>query len=92
MDNAVTDFPDPLSPTSATVCPRSTDTLTPLTAVVDWPSCPKETLRFSIFSNESTMTSVACEGFTRVQCIAHRLANEYQQAQHDGEHKKCREA
>src|SRR5690554_6427486 len=80
MEWAVTDFPEPLSPTSARVCPGWISKLTPRTARVSSRSVRKATLRLSIRINGSVMS------FPRVEGIAQGFADEYQQRQHHRQH------
>ena len=54
---AVTDLPDPLSPTKATTSPRATSKLTPRTASTCRPSCENATLRSWICSTALIETS-----------------------------------
>ncbi|CSA90350.1 Uncharacterised protein [Vibrio cholerae] len=60
---AVTDFPEPLSPTKANVSPRAMVKLTPSVTGRACPAIPKPTDRLSIFNTQSFMRgSVVNEG------------------------------
>ena len=56
VESALTDFPEPLSPTSATVSPRSTENDTPRTAGTSRPSSRNATFR-SLTSSRLIRTS-----------------------------------
>src|SRR5690606_7172540 len=80
MEWAVTDLPEPLSPTRARVWPGRMSKLTPRTACISSCSLRKATLRLSIRINGSVMS------FPRVEGIAQGFADEYQQRQHHRQH------
>src|SRR5712671_907160 len=111
IDSAVTDFPEPLSPTRANVSPRSSANDACLTASTAGAprQPPKVTLRSRISSRliatlgppasrrHAGATPAVPHGkpqrgssdnLARVERVAHRFADEDQQAQHDREHDK----
>src|SRR5690606_18041083 len=83
---AVTDLPEPLSPTRARVSPGRISKLTPRTAWISSRSLAKATLRLSIRINGWSVMS-----FPRVEGIAQGFADEYQQRQHHRQHHKSGE-
>src|SRR5712671_6242957 len=112
IDSAVTDLPEPLSPTSANVSPRSSANEACLTASTAGAARqpPKVTLRSRISSRLIATLGPPASGrhaggtpavphagrggppirssdnLARVERVAHRFADENQQAQHDREH------
>src|ERR1700754_4210417 len=94
IDNALTDFPEPDSPTSATHSPRLISKETRLTAI-DVPLCWwKATERSRTASKGWLMASIAGlpERLARIERVAHRLADEDQERQHDRHRKEAGEA
>ena len=67
VDNAETDFPEPDSPTNATVSPLLTWKLTPFTASVVSPSCRNETR--SSFTSSSRLTGKPSEDRMHLGCL-----------------------
>jgi hypothetical protein len=92
VDSAVTDLPDPLSPTSATVSPSSTWKVTPFTA---WAEAHRPA-RKEAHAGPDALTSASLiagdEGLPRVEGVAHALEDEDQQRQHDREGEEGGEA
>src|SRR3989338_2433751 len=85
MEWAVTDLPEPLSPTRARVSPLRMSKLTPCTARCTWLPTTNSTAR----SRTSIRLSGSATGFIsfpRVEGIAGGLANEHQQGQHQAQH------
>src|SRR5436190_18786319 len=92
IDSAVTDFPEPLSPTSASVSPRSSANEACFTASTAGAprQPPNVTLRSRISSR--LMDAGSSHDLARVERVAHRFADEDQQAQHEREHHEGRDA
>src|SRR5581483_2178271 len=83
MESAVTDLPEPDSPTSATVSPRLMSKLTPFTASTALAPEPKVTARSLICRSASLMRSPSCHDLPGIERVAHGLADEQQQRQHE---------
>src|SRR5690606_40421653 len=80
MEWAVTDLPEPLSPTRARVSPLRMSKLTPSTTRCAWSPVTNSTARSRISIRFSLIS------LPRVEGIAGGFADEHQQAQHDGQH------
>src|SRR5262252_9081519 len=103
-ESAVTDFPEPDSPTSASVSPLRMSKETRSTASASRSPRPKATERS--WTERRGDVTMACSGYidcslcnvrllserlAGVEGIAHRLADEDQQRQHDGHGEKARQ-
>src|ERR1700687_2581796 len=88
IDSAVTDLPEPLSPTSANVSPRSTAKEACFTASTA--GAPRQAPEGTLISriSSSLIARGSSHDLARVERVAHRFADENQQAQHDREHEK----
>src|SRR5689334_360536 len=84
IDSAVADFPDPDSPTSATVSPFLMSNEMRSTASVVRPPALNAIDKSLTVSNGSVVMSMRSpERFARIEGVADRLADENQQRQHD---------
>src|SRR3982751_1544204 len=93
IDSAVADFPDPDSPTSASVSPflmlkemRST------ASVVRPPALNAIDKSLTVSSGSVVMSMRSPERFARIEGVADRLADENQQRQHDRDREEPGEA
>src|SRR4051812_26451915 len=93
IDSAVTDFPEPDSPTSAIVLPRSISNETLSTTSVSRPPCVKETERSRMDRRRAgasmNLTSFLSECLAGIESVAHRFADEDQQREHDRDGEKA---
>src|SRR3990167_1774834 len=84
MECAVTDFPEPLSPTKARVSPRLMSKLTPSST-----RCFRLPVTNSTARSRTSMRVLdSVMSFPRIEGIACRFADKHQQAEHEGEHGK----
>src|SRR5713226_9303408 len=86
MEFAVTDLPQPLSPTIATVSPRSTAKETPSTARLTPSGVRKCVCRFSTSRSAMPGWSLYLLGHARIERIAQPVAQDI-----DGEHRQRQE-
>src|SRR4051812_40098967 len=100
IDNAVTDLPDPDSPTSPSVSPRRTSKEMCRTASVTVVPCVKRTERSRIERSDSGLGGTGPigffiglfhEGFARIEGVADGLADKDQQRQHDRDNEEAGE-
>src|SRR5262245_3418004 len=89
IDSAVTDLPEPLSPTSAADSPRSISNETWRTAWTSPPSTVNDTERSR--TESSGLTGPRSLDLARVEGVSHRLADEDEEREHDGEHDEAGE-
>src|SRR5947207_15837574 len=92
IDSAVTDFPEPLSPTSASVSPRSRVNEACFTASTA--GAPRQPPKVTLRSRTSSrlIAKSSSDDLARVERVAHRFADADQQAQHDCEHREGSDA
>src|SRR5262245_24701865 len=83
MASAVTDLPDPLSPTTATVSPLSIAKEMPRTAFTSLAPRPKDTCRSRISRSCSLMPRSLRKGLARIERIPHRFADEDEEHKHE---------
>src|SRR5688572_2751302 len=83
-ESAVTDLPEPDSPTSAVVSPILTSNEMRSTATVSRPVWWNTTERSRTVRRLSIGAVTSQECLARVEGVAHRLADEDQQREHDG--------
>src|SRR5262245_2761521 len=81
--SAVTDLPEPLSPTTATVSPLSTAKEMPRTAFTSLAPRPNETCRSRTSRSCSLMPGSLGESLARIKCIPHRFADEDEENEHE---------
>src|ERR1041384_4982014 len=92
IDSAVTDLPEPDSPTSASVSPFLTLNEMRSTASVSRLPCLNRIDRSLTESSGSAVMSMCSpERLARVEGVAHRLANEDQEGQHDRDREEAGE-
>src|SRR4051812_43726065 len=90
-ESAVADLPEPDSPTSATVSPLRMSKEMRATASTSRLPCRKATERFLTSSRFSATASIISpERLARIERVAHRLANENQQREHEGDDEEAR--
>src|SRR5262245_59591952 len=89
IDSAVTDFPEPLSPTSATVSPRSSSNETPVTASTTWSPALKVTERFVA---ERSGCDIGSHPLAGIEGVAHGLADEHHEREQGREGEEGSEA
>src|SRR6266404_9370409 len=94
IDSALTDFPEPDSPTRATHSPRLISNEMRSTAIVVSLCWWKATERSRTLSKGWLMASIAGlpERLARIEGVAHRFADEDQERQHDGDREEAGEA
>src|SRR3954462_6811707 len=83
IELAVTDLPQPLSPTTASVSPSATSNDTPSTARFTPSGVRKCVCRFSTSSNAISLETLR---EARIECVAHAIAQQV-----DGEHRHRQE-
>src|SRR5262245_29800105 len=88
IDSAVTDLPDPLSPTRAADSPRSMSNETWRTASTS----PASTLNETERSQTESSGLIGSLDLAGVERVAHRFADEHEEREHDGEHHETGEA
>src|SRR3954470_17918180 len=93
IDKAVTDFPEPDSPTSASVSPRAMSNDTLSTTKFSRPPCENEIERSRMERSGAVVASmVLSKCLARIEGVAHRLADENQKRKHDRDGEKAGEA
>src|SRR5712672_1293904 len=84
IDSAVADFPDPDSPTSASVSPfLMLNEMRSTASAVRPPALNAIDSSLTVSSGSVVMSMRSPEGLARIEGVAHRLADEDQQRQHD---------